>query len=165
MSSGLLTRYGLTVPAGGGGETFWAVTASGWNSAGFTQRLGFRFTVGASDLVVNTLRLYNGSNELTENVRIHRVSDGALIAGSDISGASGVYSTASITEVTLSSGVDYVVSGRAGGTVRNINRNPSSLSFYSGITLVGYVYSTDDNLPSSSTSSDYVSFDFGYVAA
>jgi hypothetical protein len=153
---------------GGMGEGFWAVTASGWLYSSSSHRLGFRFTVGESDLTVNTLRVYRpGSGSTTENVRIHRQSDGSLIAEADVpsEGTAG-YVTSSITQVTLSSGADYVVSSRrVGGASRPVARDPTALSFYSGITLVGYVYGTSDAMPTSSTASKYASFDFGFVGS
>jgi len=160
----------LALVGGMGGsaqEDFWAVTASGYDPPpSSSYRLGFRFTVGESDLTVNTLRVYRpGSGDLTENVRIHRQSDGSLIAEADVpSEETAGYVTSSITQVTLSSGADYVVSSR-GGSFRPFAVNPTALSFYSGITLVGYVYGTGDALPPSSTTTPVVSFDFGFVGS
>lgn len=132
----------------------------------FSQRIGFSFQVGASDILVNTLGIIRppATIENTENIRIHRVSDGALIAGATLLGAGNSWVDTKITPVTLVANETYVISHReTGGTLRATWRNPTGLTFDPGITLVEYLYGTDDNMPATVTTSAYIQPRFGYT--
>lgn len=132
-----------------------------------SERLGYSFTVGAADLLCNTLGYYGGNLVMDENVRIHRVSDGVLIAEGAITPVPEAWVDLTVPEFSLEAGVQYAISHRFTGivgTVRPIRRNHSGLVFYEGITLVGYLFGSNDDLPTSGSANAYAAARFGYVA-
>jgi hypothetical protein len=132
----------------------------------FSQRLGWRFTVGGSDITVNRLRVLSPGTG-AERVRIHRHSDGALIATADVAPVAGVWTEVAISSVTLNASTDYVVSSRrTDGSSRSVYQNPSTdATFTSGITKVsgnaGNLFGTTDNIPTSTSSNRWTFMDFG----
>jgi hypothetical protein len=127
---------------------------TGFSTSSFSQRLGFVFTVGSSDLTCIGLGLFE-TTAASENVRIHRVSDGALIAEANIATTSN-WNDVSISPVTLVASTQYVISARAGGADRIVPRNYSGLVFTTAISGIAYRFGTDDNQPTSSTANSYV---------
>lgn len=161
MSLDLLIRYGLSRPAGGGGEPPAATRGgpavyndTGWSKASLTQNLGWQFQVGANDITVTHLRLYNAGSQ-TETVRLYRVSDSALLAAASIS-ASGGWAEEEVTPVVLTAGQSYVISQRAGGSSRTVYRTPASYVLDPAVTRTGGVFGTTDAMPTSSTTQHYV---------
>lgn len=145
-------------------EPFWGIASVSGEAvvSSFDQRLGWQFTVGASDLTVNALRVKSSAND--ERVMIHRVSDGAIMATADIGGNNLSFVAAGISPVTLSAGAAYTISSRrASGGTRNIWRNPSSITYYAGFTRTGGVFGTDHNLPTTTTTGVYSFVDFGFT--
>jgi hypothetical protein len=140
-----------------------------WSSAGTTatlnQRVGFKFTVGASDIAVHKIAVY-GAAAAAERVIIHRVSDGVAVATQDINSAVDSWVEVGISSVVLGAGVEYVISmRRTNGSNRSVYRNPGSLAYASDIGSVSYVSGTSDALPTSSTSNAYAMVRFSYVVA
>ena len=134
-----------------------------------TNRVGFQFTVtGGDNSTVNQLAFYHpiGNNE-TENVRIHRTSDGVLMAEADFICASAAtydqWLTETISDVVLVNGVRYVISHRAGGAPRALYRNPYYMTIYSRITSLSHVFGSDDNQPTTASAQTYFAARFGYA--
>lgn len=148
---------GAPPTASRGGPAVYGATA--WASgAGLTQNLGWQFQVGANDITVTHLRLYDAGMR-TETVRLYRVSDGTLLASASVT-ASGGWGEEEVTPVTLTAGQSYVVSQRAGGAVRTVPRTPSSYVLDPAVTYTGSVFGTTDAMPASSTAQHYVSGSF-----
>lgn len=137
-------------------------SASGWSSGILTQNLGWRFTVGANDITVTHLRLY-ASGSATETVTLYRQSDGATLASASVT-ASGGWGETEVTPVTLSSGEDYVVSRYSGGSSRSVDRDPVGYVLDPGVTLVGSRFSASSAMPSSTTTTSYLSAAFRTAA-
>lgn len=154
--------------AGGGDEP--VVTAggpaihsdAGWSSASLTQNLGWRFTVGANNITITHLRLY-ASGSATETVTVYQQSDGTPVASASVT-ATGGWGETEITPVVLSAATDYVVSRYAGGSSRSVNRDPSSYVLDPGVTFVGSRFSASTAMPTTSTSTPYVSVAFRTAA-
>ena len=153
--------FDLTVAASiAGGVASVSKVSHSWSSAGeslsLTQRLGYRFTVGASDITCQALGVYMPSSSIVERVRIHRVDTGALIATSDITSSANAWVDASITPVVLSASVQYVISSKSSsGATRNVYRSSSGLTFNEAIGSASYWFGSDDNQPTSSTGNSY----------
>jgi hypothetical protein len=150
----------------------WGVTALTVETAdpllGTDFRLGRRFTVGATSLNMNRLRVY-AAVAGTFRVIVHRQSDGVTMATTDIVVAGGevdAWKEAAVASAVLVAGADYVVSARslAGGV--NIYRNPTLLTYDAAAhTHVGYRYAGPvDTLPGSTLASAYFWADFGWLA-
>lgn len=141
---------------------FWNITPSGtWESNSLSERLGYQFTVQGEDLSINSLGVFGASTTI-ENVRIHRVFDGQLMAEANITPVVDSWVDASITPVTLALGQQYTISYRAGGSSRNTYRNPTSEVISQRVTLQDNVFSSDDNLPTSTSGNQYYNVRFGY---
>jgi hypothetical protein len=117
------------------------------------SRFGFVFTVGTSDLTCIGLGLFQ-TTAASENVRIHRVSDGALIAEANIATATN-WNDVSISPVTLVASTQYVISARAGGDSRTVPRNYNCLLFTDAIGSIAYRVGSDDNQPTTSNTNSY----------
>lgn len=149
-------------------SAFDGVTWSGAGSAAIGNRLGWRFTVGASDVVANKLRVFV-NHTTDELVLLHRHSDGRILAAAEITGVAGAWAEAAITPVLLEAGDDYVVSARrTTGATRNVYRNPSSLTIDSRVTKVagnaGNVVGTGQfDMPTGTSSNVYTFVDFGFA--
>lgn len=137
-------------------------SASGWSSASLTQNLGWRFTVGANDITVTHLRLYSFGSA-TETVTLYRQSDGAVLATAEVT-AEGGWGETEITPLVLSSGQDYVVSRYAAGASRAVARGSSAYVLDPGVTLVGSRSSESSAMPSSTTTTSYLSAAFRTAA-
>lgn len=138
------------------GETGWGV-----QSPSSTSEVGWRFTVGSSDLLATRLSLYQAGGA-TETVRLYRVSDQTLLASALIASA-GSWAEAPITPVTLAAGEDYAVTRYAGGASRAYDQTPvrvvsgvsRSRLFNPAVTLVGGVYNPNGGFPSTAGSAGY----------
>lgn len=130
-----------------------------------TQRLGYRFTVGGSSLTCNQLSQFSplGANNMTENVRVHRVSDGALMSEANISQVTDTWISANVPEFVLAASTQYVISHRRRGLGRSVYRNPFNQSFYAGITYDTGIIGTTDDLPTTTSANDYLQSRFGYA--
>jgi hypothetical protein len=120
------------------------------------QRFGYRFTVGSSDISCKSLGVYMPSSSIVERVTIHRVDTGASITTADITSTANAWVDTSVTPVTLSAGVEYVISSRRTlGTARSIYRNASGISFDAAIGTASYWFGSTDDQPTSSTANTY----------
>lgn len=167
MSIGLLTRYGMTKAAGGGGggTLFWGIESQTVSTAvNLVERLGWRFTVGGTDLTVNALRIYRAANAFNERLMIHRVSDGVVIAdGTVLSGGDlDAWVSVAVTEATLAAATEYTISSRAGSSARDVYRNPTAVTIADVITKTANVFGSNDDLPTSTSANVYTFVDFGY---
>ena len=133
------------------------------SSTSLAQRLGMQVSVGG-DTTINTISFFSPTAGPDERVMIHRVSDGAALVDETVTPVARTWVSATFSDVTLQSTEQYVISHRAGGTTRNVYRTPVSLTFDDNVTLVQYVYSTDDNLPTTATANVYAAAKFGYIA-
>jgi hypothetical protein len=157
-SSGLNADVGVSLVAGeadGGGAviTEFSHNFTGNQITSLSQRLGFTFTVGSSDLTCIGLGLYQ-TTAASENVRIHRVSNGALIAEANIATATN-WNDVAISPVTLLANTQYVISARAGGATRAVPWRLTGLVYTTAITGIAYRFGTADTQPTSSTNNTY----------
>jgi hypothetical protein len=128
----------------------WATAAS---AAALTERLGYRFTVGAANINCQSLGVYLESSSSVERVIIHRVDTGAVIASADITSSANAWVDASITPVVLSAGVQYVISTRrVGGGARGVYTTHTGLNFNAAIGSISYRFGSSDSQPTSGTS-------------
>lgn len=151
---------------GGGGDPGGDVTLGGrgfhsetqWGSPiSSSAEIGWRFTVGASDIDVAALMLYDADGG-TETVNLWRVSDTTLIATASVTSAGG-WGEEEITPVTLAAGADYVVTRYAGGSTRNVDVTPDrfvtgenrAVVFDPSITFVGGRINSSGGFPSTSS--------------
>jgi hypothetical protein len=149
----------------------YGVTALTVNPANFqassTWRFGRRFTVGGTDLSVDTLRIY-AKAAATYRVVVHRQSDGATMATSDIvvgAGEVDAWKEAAVAPVTLVAATQYVVSARSVGTSQEHYRNPTSVTYHAAHTHNDYRYAAIvDTIPTSTTSSVTFWCDIGWTA-
>jgi hypothetical protein len=131
-----------------------------WSTAGssvsLAERLGYRFTVGSSDITCQSLGVYMPSGSIVERVTIHRVDTGASITTADITSSANAWVDVSVTPVTLSAGVQYVISSRrTSGAARSVYRNASGISFDAAIGTTSYWFGSTDDQPTSSTANTY----------
>lgn len=155
--------------AGGGGGgltgvTGWAAPGASYNAG--TNRVGWRFTVGASDLTVSALRHFgNGADAATFDVRIHRDSDNVLMANADVARANNAWGQTSITPVVLAAGVTYTVSARSVAGTATVYRNPTSPTYSIDITVTNTgVFGSGDTRPNTNSSANYApAADFVYA--
>lgn len=129
-------------------ETSWA------SAAGLTQQLGWRFTVGAANITVHSLRFYHATGS-TETVRLWRVSDGALLASASVTSTGG-WGEEEIPPVTLLTGAQYVVAARAGGSSRTVHHTPTDAAIDPAITFDSGVFNNADAFPASTTGTAYM---------
>ena len=136
----------------------WATAAS---AAALTERLGYRFTVGAANINCQSLGVYLESSPSVERVIIHRVDTGAVIASADITSTANTWVDASITPVVLSAGVQYVISTRrVGGGIRGVYTAHTGLNFNAAIGSISYRFGSSDNQPTQETSTTFASARF-----
>lgn len=129
-----------------------------------SERLGYQFTVGGQSVDVNMFEYHAFSIGEDENIRIHRVSDGALMAEATITPAKlREWDRVSIPQITLAANTDYTISHRASGASRNVTRNSTNIVYDTRITFVGARYGTTDGLPTTESSQEYVAARFGLV--
>lgn len=129
-----------------------------------TARLGFIFTPSI-DLTCNTLKSNVNASTSNELIIVHRVSDGVQMASASATVISDSFVEVSVAEFVLLSGVSYVCSGRRDGITgasRTTRRN-NTIAFNSDITVSGYRFSEDDNLPTGVTGNTYAHTSFGYA--
>lgn len=147
---------------------FNAITWSGASTASLNNRVGWRFTVGASDVVVNRLRIYVNHTDV-ELALLHRHSDGRILAGVEITGVQGEWVEGAVTPVRLEAGQDYVVSTRRiNSASRSVYRNPSSITVDSRVTKVSgnagnLLGSSLTDMPATTSSNVYTCVDFGFA--
>jgi hypothetical protein len=151
----------------GGGPPLILINSHTWSSPGttaaLTQRLGFRFTVGGSSITCRQLGVF-GASVGVERVIIHRVSDGVQITSADITSANGSWVDSNVTPVTLSAGVQYVISARrTDGSSRSVYLNPGGLTFNAAIGSISYWFGTGDTQPTTSTPNAYAFFRFRFT--
>lgn len=171
VGAGLLKTAVLAGGGGGGGgvEFFGVVAFAPSSNSTSARRLGWRFTVGAEDLLCNTLRLRTPTNSATEKVILHRWSDQVVIAQAEIVPVANTYVNATVPEFTLVSGVQYIVStNTVTGASRTHHRVGANTIFEGVIHTSAETYFTGsiDGMPTTvDTSEDYYAPDFGFVAA
>ncbi|MCZ2110970.1 MAG: hypothetical protein LC118_15610 [Dehalococcoidia bacterium] len=161
---GLLSMFGRTVESGSGGTPFWGITslpdpnANNWN-----EPFAWKFTVGASDLVVNTLKVW-GNTGYSWPVRIERVSDGVVIASATLSGPTG-WLTTTISPVTLEAGKAYYCASMGNGSTRYTQASSAPTYNTSVLTHNGNYYKPGTpDWRSLLYSSKMVVANFGYVS-
>lgn len=139
---------GTTPPAATlGGRAFYEETS--WSSIDVTHQYGWRFTVGANDIDVGALMIYDADGG-TETVRLWRVIDQALLASAVVTSVGG-WGETPITPVTLASGADYIISRRrADGALRTVHVNPADELYDSGISFVSSLRVDADSIPTDS---------------
>jgi len=131
----------------------WATTVE---AANLSNRFGYQFTVGDSNITCEALGVYSRENSRVERVIIHRVDTGATIASADITGIADQWVDVSITPIVLSTGVQYVISSRmTTGAARTVYRNSTGLTFNSAIGSISYKFGSSDGLPTSTTTTTY----------
>jgi hypothetical protein len=151
----------VTASLAAGAASNGVLTAShSWATAGevvsLNNRLGYQFTVGASDIICQKLGVYLPGDSFAEEVIIHRVSNGAAIRYATITSIANQWVDVSITPLVLSAGVQYVISSRnAFGIARSVYRNPTGLSFDPAIGSISYKLSATEELPTTTTSDAY----------
>lgn len=145
----------------GGQDVYFSQSWTPNGSVSLSDRLGFRFTV-SEDMDANYLGCYVGSI-FAENVYIHRVSDGAVIANAACQGTVQTWVYAGITPITLFSTEEYTCSARASGSSRPVFRNPTNLVFDSRITKTANVYGNGETIPTSTSGNVYVFSGFGWT--
>lgn len=123
--------------------------------------MGYVFTVGANDLVVNKLEVYGFSTGYTEKVRIHKNSNASLVAQASMATTADAWVSATISPVTLLAGEQYTISGWADGFGRNTYNDQTGVSFYEGITFDTYVFSYGGGMPTGTTSTVIAYIRFG----
>lgn len=133
---------------------------SGWSNVSLTQNLGWRFTVGAIPITVAALRLYNDDpGDLTETVRLYRVSDGAVLAQAQVTANAG-WGQTQVSPVTLAASQDYVIARYQAGASRTVHRDTSTHVLDPAITLVNYVAGSSDAIPANTSPNNYLSVAF-----
>jgi len=152
-----LRNSGIAPPPGAGFNVTQYLIDGDTNN--FTQRLGWSFTVGASNISVTKLRII-GVSATDELVRIHRNSDGVLMASALITSAANAWVEGAVSAATLLDGVSYTVSSEAAGNSRTLRRN-NTVTISSAVTKLGDVFGTGDDIPTSSTGNTYQFVDFG----
>lgn len=128
-------------------------------------RVGWTFDVGASGISVTALRVFVRSTN-TQRVRIHRVSDGVLMATADLTGVSGSWVEASITPVALAASTRYAITNRrVSSSAESHERDPSSITYASQITWkFAIAGATTDDMPTAGTSTRvYSNTDFRFT--
>lgn len=139
-----------------GGPLRYAETT--WGSAfASSAEFGWQFTVGANDITVAALMLYDADGG-SETVNLWRVSDQALIASAVVTSPGG-WAETEITPVTLSAGASYVVSRYAAGASRNVDSNAGrgidgnnrGISVDPAITMVGGRFNSSGGFPASAS--------------
>jgi hypothetical protein len=147
----------------GGGTPFWSHTFTDLGGAvTLSDRLGIRFLLGASNMEINALSYYSAAPAVSENVRIHRVSDGVLIAEADILGTTNLWISGAITPVTLIAATEYTISHRSGGANRAVDRNNVSPVYDPNVTRTANVFGTSDSMPITTSSNRYEAARFGW---
>jgi hypothetical protein len=136
--------------------------SSAGSSISTDANLGFVFTVGGSDLAINTLEVYSPATGGSETVRIWRNSDNVLMTSATVSRVAFTWSATTISEVTLAAGVAYTICS-VGSGARAVYRNPSGLTFSPEVTQGDSVINSDGSTrPTDVTGSVYVFQRFGY---
>lgn len=131
-------------------------------------RFGWDFTVGSSAITVTALRAYSREAH-TYRVRIHRVSDGALMATADIAGVASSWEEESVTPVALSASTKYAITARRVDStgMTEFAREPTSVAYASEVTYENsrWGYETDpDDMPSTTNDSVvYTNTDFRFT--
>lgn len=153
---------GAAPPLGArGGPSVYLV--SGWSIASLTHNVGWRFKVGANDITITHLRYYNDGPQ-TETIRLYRASDGALLRSAPVT-TTGGWAEEPVTPVTLTAGHEYVIAHYAGGSARNLNRNPTTYQLDPAIEYIGALIGTTDAMPADASGQQYLAAAFRTQAA
>jgi len=86
-------------------------TSSQYNGDNDTEQ-GWKFTVGASNIIVSKLRVFWAKAQ-SITLRLWRVSDSALLSSVTVTAADSSWVVGSISPITLTAGASYVVSAGA----------------------------------------------------
>lgn len=153
---GLLSRYGLSRPSGGGGGGSWGA-CDNYGLATYTpgngnesEQRGWRFTVGASDVRVCALRHQSRSTAVSQTLRLWRVSDGALLAAKTYtpSVTSSWEEIPLDTPIVLEAGQTYIVSGRtADGTNKGYRYAFEPIGVHAAVAYGDAVTSASNAMP------------------
>ena len=142
-------------------ETPWGSNAgsptgsdNGWN-----YMMGYKFTPQANDKVTKLGGYFNG----TKTLRLWRVSSGALLASVSVSDPNNSWAYADITDVAVTSGVQYyvaVVVGGIGGTYKSGRSYPTT---YGNIRIdkCSYRQNYDSDTYPSSFSGEPTNYNYG----
>lgn len=136
-----------------------------WTSPGLKfwnpNRHGFRFTVGPSDITVTELQVNHAQAGRLEHVKLHRWSDGALLADAVITSQVDTWVGEAVTPITLQAGEDYVISTmlEVYGNRRN-HYTGSDIAFASGFTVVEHLEQFTYDMPTTTTSRPYAAARF-----
>lgn len=128
-------------------------------------RWGWQFTVGNEAVEINTLRVIVADSSVSvERVLIHANSGGAAIATADIipSGAN-VWTSASITPITLQANTAYTISSKTTNLSSRSIRINNTMAVMDGITKGNSVTGTSATNRPTTTSANNIGFvDFGF---
>jgi len=116
-------------PTGVDGITTLGTVTDG-SSGGHDYECGYKFTVGAKDIVCTKLRIYPHANG-NKTVRLWRVSDQSLLGSAVVAGVAEQWAEAALANpITLTAGAAYVVScSISAGTTFNISTVTAHSSF------------------------------------
>jgi len=103
------------------------------DATGSSFEIGWKFTVGASNIVINKLRIFAPSSG-SYTIKLWRVSDQALLSSVVVAATGGAWTEGAIAEITLSASTAYVVSTNMIAQEMRYSLS-ASCSFYSGITF------------------------------
>ena len=113
-----------------------------------TADLGWKFTVGASNITVEKLRIYS-TYDGSITLRLWRVSDSAKLAEVTVTGVDGSWVEGSISPQTLTAGASYVVSAGFSNKGYHYNTGTSN-AFDSSITFNEGVHGSLGSYPGTS---------------
>lgn len=124
----------------------YGITAEGSsvnNSSASDYEFGWKFTVGASDFVVNKLRVKLGETTTGIKLNLWQVSDGSRLSTVTVNPTANTWVEGDITPVTLSATASYVVSvGVPAGIDYKTTSSPSTANTYNS--AITYVESLSD---------------------
>lgn len=149
---GVVSQGGVTPPPEpvvAGGPAIYH--AGSWHTVNTDSNIGWRFTVGANDVTVAALRLYNDQPERTETVTVYRYADGSVVAQAEIT-ASGGWTDKLVPPFVLQAGETYVISSYFGGQTRPLNRHGGQPAIDTSITLVSNMSGSGPSMPTTSSS-------------
>lgn len=142
-------------------------------SNGTDSRCGWRFTVGADDILVNQLGIYANS-AAAFRLMIHRVSDGVAVASVVVNSTAATWTWEGISPVTLLASTQYVMSAARDTHAGYVPYLPQidEVTFDPAITFDRVVYGTpSDDMPTTTFepwnaewAEDYLFMNFRHVA-
>lgn len=146
---GLLTQFGLTKPAGGGGPTFTLVDgiATPTKVSGNFNHIGWVFTL-ASPASVTGLRYFGAVDGVTETLNLWEHTSGALLGSVPIVSTTNAWVQATLSvPVPLAANTEYMVSAHPSAIHDYYQSSASGSSFHPGVTWVAGRYGSGPSMP------------------